>query len=67
MKIWKNKITKAQRAVLNVLLFAACLFVGNRIFNHVSAWLGVAVIVITLAAAIYLLYKYIRKTYEKND
>lgn len=36
---------------------------GNRIFNHVDAWLGVAIIV---AAISYLIYKLIISNNEKK-
>lgn len=37
-----------------LLLAVAALPVGNRVFNHVDAWLG---IVIMISAAIFLIYQ----------
>lgn len=37
-----------------LLLAVAALPVGNRVFNHVDAWLGITVI---LSAAIFLIYQ----------
>lgn len=33
------------------------LFLGNRIFNHFHAWLGIFVIVVSIVYLVYLIYK----------
>lgn len=63
----KIKLTSKQKAIIEAIFIASGLFIGNRIFNHVSAWADIAVICVTLLASIYLIYKHIKKTYEKND
>ena len=50
----KIKLTSKQKAIIKVICIASGLFIGNRIFNHVSAWLG-------MLASIYLIYKHIKK------
>ena len=34
----KIKLTSKQKAIIKAICIASGLFIGNRIFNHVSAW-----------------------------
>lgn len=53
----------------NYLLLVLCLIigivVGNRVFNHLSAWMGLFIIVVTILFTIYKFIKLINN--EKND
>ena len=40
-----------------LLIAAIAILIGNRLFNHVSAWMGIMVI---LSAVIFLIYKLIK-------
>jgi len=40
-----------------IVMFIIGLFVGNRIFNHVNAWIGVGVILFTIFFVTYKLIK----------
>lgn len=49
----KKRVTKYWKPALVVL----ALFVGNRVFNHVDAWLGVSIFMLTAAFVIYQIIK----------
>lgn len=55
------KLPKTQKTILSILLVTVGFFVGNRIFNHVSAWAGVFIIIIMAIILIRLIYKYVKK------
>ena len=40
-----------------IVMFIIGLFVGNRIFNHVNAWIGVSILLFTI---FFVLYKFIK-------
>ena len=48
-----------------IVMFIIGLFVGNRIFNHVNAWIGVGVILFTIFFVTYKLIKALKN--EKKD
>lgn len=48
-----------------IVMFIIGLFVGNRIFNHVNAWIGVGVILFTIFFVAYKLIKALKN--EKKD
>lgn len=45
-----------------LLIAVIAIPIGNRLFNHVNAWVGIAVI---LSAVIYLIYKLLKN--EKDE
>ncbi|GFZ38986.1 hypothetical protein [Bacteroides nordii] len=45
-----------------LLIAVIAIPIGNRLFNHVNPWLGIAVI---LSAVIYLIYKLLKN--EKDE
>lgn len=51
-----------KNALLFTLLFVG-VFLGNRVFNHVNAWLGISMIV---AVIIFVFYKFF-KTKKKDE
>lgn len=44
-------------SVLKVLAVIALLFIGNRFFNHVTAWGGIALMVLGVLLAVYFIVK----------
>lgn len=54
-----------KRYVILFLMLITGIFIGNRIFNHVNAWSGLAVITITAFLVIRKLIKLLRN--EKKD
>lgn len=44
-------------SVLKILAVIAMLFIGNRIFNHVDAWIGIALMVLGVILAFYFILK----------
>lgn len=55
----KKRVTKYWKPALVVL----AIFVGNRIFNHVDAWLGVSIFMFTAA---FIVYQIIKKIENEN-
>ena len=49
-----------------IVILAIGLFVGNRIFNHLHAWLGIAIIFTTTLYTMYQVYKYAKKDEKDN-
>ena len=43
-------------SVLKILAVIALLFFGNRIFNHVDAWIGIALMVIGVILALSFIF-----------
>lgn len=54
------EIKKYPYIKLCVILIAG-ITIGNRLFNHVHAWFGIAVIIATIIYFIYKITKQIRK------
>lgn len=55
---------KYHRSLL-VLCLIIGVIVGNRVFNHLSAWIGLFIIVVTILFTIYKLIKLINN--ERKD
>jgi hypothetical protein len=47
------------------VLVVSAFFFGNRVFNHVDAWLGISIIMLTIAFIVYHIIKKIEN--EKKD
>ncbi len=58
-----NQVLKHTLSIVAMLM--AFLFVGIRIYNHISAWGGVLIIIFAISLFIYLLTKIVKK-YEKD-
>lgn len=52
--------------IIKILAVVILLFAGNRIFNHVDAWIGIAIMVAGLVLALYYIFKPIKNN-ENND
>ena len=48
-----------------LILAIALLPVGNRVFNHVDAWLGIAIMLTSSLFIIYKLFNFIKNEKEK--
>ena len=35
------------------VLVVSAFFIGNRVFNHINAWLGISIIMLTVAFIVY--------------
>lgn len=55
-----------KKPIFKYLLSVALLFVGNRIFNHASAWLGLAIIAVAFILIIKAFLKQ-HKTKKQNE
>jgi len=57
-----------KKTILKILAVIALLFVGNRFFNHVTAWGGIAIMLFAVALAVYFIVKptNINKDNEKD-
>lgn len=44
----------------------ALLFIGNRLYNHVTAWGGIGIIVLALLLAVYFVIKPINNNKKKE-
>lgn len=50
------------------VLVVSAFFIGNRVFNHINAWLGISIIMLTVAFIVYNIYNIIKKVEnEKKD
>lgn len=54
-------------SVLKILVVIAMLFIGNRIFNHVNAWGGIALMVLGCLLAVYFIIKPSNNHKEDNE
>lgn len=53
-----------RRLMLSAVLVVVLLFIGNRVFNHYSAWMGIAIMV---SPFIYLIYNQLNKKKDEKD
>lgn len=49
-----------KRYILQIVMLIAGVAIGNRVFNHLHAWLGVVIIAATIIFFIYKLIKTIK-------
>ena len=47
------------------VLVVSALFIGNRLFNNINAWLGFSIIMLTVAFIVYNIIKKVEN--EKKD
>ena len=47
-------MTPAKRTLLLICLMLLGIIIGNRIYNHVHAWLGLAVILVAIIYSVYM-------------
>ena len=47
------------------VLVVSAFFIGNRVFNHINAWLGISTIMLTVAFIVYNIIKKVEN--EKKD
>lgn len=47
------------------VLVVSAFFIGNRVFNHINAWLGISIIMLTVAFIVYNIIKKSRKGKER--
>lgn len=45
------------KTILKIAAVIALLFIGNRFYNHVTAWGGIGIIVLALLLAVYFIFK----------
>lgn len=57
---------KAKSAILKIMAVIALLFIGNRLYNHVTAWGGIGIIVLALLLAVYFVIKPINNNKKKE-
>ena len=48
-----------------LLLAIACIPAGNRVFNHVDAWLGIVIMLTSSLFIIYKLFNFIKNEKDK--
>ncbi len=53
--------------VLKIVAVIALLFFGNRIFNHVDAWGGIALMALGCLLALYFIFKPSNNHNKDND
>lgn len=58
---------KAKSAILKIMAVIALLFIGNRLYNHVTAWGGIGIIVLALLLAVYFVIKPINNNKKKSN
>ena len=49
------------KTILKIVAVIALLFIGNRFYNHVTAWGGIGIMVSALLLAVYFKFKPINK------
>lgn len=54
-------------SVLKILAVIILLFIGNRFFNHVNAWGGIAIMVLGCLLAVYFIFKPINNNKTTNN
>lgn len=54
-------------AVLKILAVIALLFIGNRFYNHVTAWGGIGIIVLGVLLAVYFIIKSVNINRNNNE
>lgn len=52
---------KAVKKYWKPVLVVSAFFIGNRVFNHINAWLGISIIMLTVAFIVYNIIKKSRK------
>ena len=60
------KINQMNKYATLIVILAIGLFVGNRIFNHLHAWLGIAIMFATTLYTMYQVYKYAKEDEKDN-
>lgn len=54
------------KIILLFILFVFGFFLGNRIFNHLNAWIGIVIILSTIIYLIYVLLKLFKSNETKD-
>lgn len=54
-----------KKEIVRLTVIIVCLFIGNRVFNHVSAWCGISIIVLVFGYIVYQINKSIKN--KKNE
>lgn len=55
------------KSIIKIFAVIALFFVGNRIFNHVDAWMGIALMMGSLALALYFIFKPIKNNGNNDE
>lgn len=53
-----------RKRIFSIVLALALLFIGNRVFNHYSAWIGIAIMA---SPFIYFIYTQLNKKQDEED
>ena len=54
------------KIILLFIAFVFGFFLGNRIFNHLNAWIGIVIILSTIICLIYVLLKLFKSNETKD-
>lgn len=54
------------KIILLFIVFVFGFFLGNRIFNHLNAWIGIVIILSTIIYLIYVLLKLFKSNETKD-
>ncbi len=54
------------KIILLFIAFVFGFFLGNRIFNHLNAWIGIVIILSTIIYLIYVLLKLFKSNETKD-
>lgn len=55
------------KTILKIVAVIALLFIGNRFYNHVTAWGGIGIMVLALLLAVYFIFKPINNNKTTNN
>lgn len=55
------------KTILKIVTVIALLFIGNRFYNHVTAWGGIGIIVLGILLAVYFIIKPININRNNNE
>lgn len=55
------------KTICKIFAVIALLFIGNRIFNHVDAWMGIVLMLGGLALALYFIFKPIKNNGSNDE
>lgn len=62
----KRLIFMKSKIILLFIAFVFGFFLGNRIFNHLNAWIGIVIILSTIIYLIYVLLKLFKSNETKD-
>ena len=62
-----NNYGMKTKTILKIVAVIALLFIGNRFYNHVTAWGGIGIMVLALLLVVYFIFKPINNNKTTNN